>query len=251
MGASDMSYRVAVPSTGRTDILPDRTLATLRRLGVSDDAVDVFVAPHEVSAYTRARRGWSFKPRILEGAQGLRGQRRAIRVAYPPGARVLCVDDDLGDLYQLVEGRLAPVGELDEVALVGFRHAEDRGLHLWGTYPVRNAFFMRPTITYDLRFIAGGFYGLVVDHDPGLDEQLDLKDDYERTLLYYHRDGGVVRLNYIHAGCWIYRGAGGISDIRTSESEAASVQALMERWPRNVKLNRRRKGPYPQVTLRC
>ena len=70
------------------------------------------------------------------------------------------------------------------------------GLFIWGVYPVRNPFFMKQTITTDLRFLIGGMYGFI-NRRIKVSDNATSKEDYELTILHYLRDGGVVRFNNI------------------------------------------------------
>ena len=54
-----------------------------------------------------------------------------------------------------------------------------------------NHFFMKDTITTNLRYIVGAFYGTINRHDSNLKLYLEEKEDVLRTLQYYKKDGKV------------------------------------------------------------
>ena len=53
--------------------------------------------------------------------------------------------------------------------------------------------------TFDLRFIIGVTFGFIARHDKKLrmSTKSETKEDYEQTILYYLKDGGVIRFNNI------------------------------------------------------
>jgi hypothetical protein len=105
---------------------------------------------------------------------------------------------------------------------------------------------MRPTITRDLRYIMGGLYGVI---NRRIHVTLDDKEDFERTMLYYNRDNGVIRYNDIAAITKCYTEPGGMQVTRTKERIHASAVALAERWPHLCRLNLKKKSGFSEVRL--
>jgi hypothetical protein len=240
--ASD--FQVAVPSHNRVDVLPIKTLALLLDGGVNPRRITVFVADEAERELYEAVVG---DCRLVAGRLGLREQLNFIHTWYPEGLPVVKIDDDVTAIEELTpDGKLAPVHCIPSVFQEAFALADKVGARLWGTYPVYNAFFMRPTVTTDLRFCIGHLCGYRID--PAVQLGAPHKTDYETTLRYWDADHAVLRMNHLVAKTR-YRAKGGLDGIRTPEAEEQSVEYLVEHWPQHVRPWRRKDG-RPEVKLR-
>ena len=223
--------RYAVPSRSRADVIEGHTLALLRRLGVSNDDIDVWVVPEQVDAYSHL----GVNLRQVSDTVGLRGARNSIARGYPKGSKVIQFDDDATNAYVGWKGQeLALVTPMMWDDITGFAWDQCRllGLGLWGSYPVCNDFFMQPYATTDLRRVSGGLFGQVLRHDDTELLVCDEKEDYERTIRYYLRDNGVLRLNWLTLRVGYMTGDGGMSEYRTVESDRAGARRIHELWPK-------------------
>jgi hypothetical protein len=71
------------------------------------------------------------------------------------------IDDDIRGFNQKAKGgHLKPLDSLISLIERGFKVATAERCCLWGIYPVNNGLFMQDTITTDLRFIIGCFWGI-------------------------------------------------------------------------------------------
>ena len=125
-------------------------------------------------------------------------------------------------------------------------------VNLWGTYPMVNAMFMNNNISFDLQFIIGSFFGFVNTHDSSVMVTMNSKDDYERSIKFYIRDGKVVRFNRIGAEHDFGKLSGGIQAIMTKEERekknVAEVMELVNRYPMFCEFNKAR-GKRTEVRL--
>ena len=168
------------------------------------------------------------------------------------------MDDDISDMTQLLQERgkqgqkpksqRLPVGQLHRLIQIGFRECRRYRLSLFGIYPAANPFFMKKRITHDLRYIIGSFWGSI--NDPSIKVTMDDKEDVERTIKYYLRDGGVVRLEYITVESSYYREKGGMQETRTRERVLKSAQKLAESYPNLTRLDLKSKKGFAEVRLR-
>ena len=149
--------------------------------------------------------------------------------------------------------RKLPLDGLEGVFERGFDECKKAHANLWGVYPSANGFFMKPTVTHDLRFIIGSFWGCI---NPGKDPKYLLKfggekEDYQRTLQFWEADGAVVRLNFISVKTAYYKEAGGMQDGTNSRviKQRKTVKEMIKRWPQYIKMNPRRKSGYPEILL--
>lgn len=189
----------AIPSYRRPDVCSQRTVATLRRLGVKDEQMTVFVADEaDARAYSSSLSGI----KIVIGEPGLVNQRRFYNRYFPKGTRIVNADDDLYDLkYVNNAGKLKPYeGSINDVAEYAFNLCESCGARLWGISAVENGFYMDGSSSAGLRYICGIFHGSYAG-DPVMcadDRSLvSSGEDFETTLRSFKRYGVVVRLDWL------------------------------------------------------
>lgn len=146
--------------------------------------------------------------------------------------------------------RLKPITDLHHFIKTAFHYLEKEKLHLWGVYPTSNPFFMKPKITTDLRFIIGAAYGYINRpnaHD--LFPKTPLKGDYEQTILYYKKDGGVLRFNNVSFKTQIYaKGGLDVAEKRILSSKKAT-EYLLKKYPEYVVPRPKRKNQISEIGL--
>ena len=189
-----MNYEIAIPSLGRCDVLQKMTLNTLRFHGMVPSKVTVFVVEEEYAEYRAALQE---NIKIVIGVRGIIQQRKFINDYYDEGTRVICIDDDI----EQIDLSLGNCRDLNTFFITAFDDLEEKNAHLWGVYPVWNKFFreQRPAMSDGLTFIIGCLYGVIIRHDADLETTVATgeKEDHERTLRYYIKDGCVTRYNRI------------------------------------------------------
>ena len=177
---------IAVPTYQRAATLVRCTLALLRRHAIDPGRVTLFVADADEEAVYEALLPLEYRRRIVRAVVGMRAVRNFIQQFYGDGVPVVALDDDVRDVVQRRDGRtLTPVADLAELFTDAFALADRAGAGLWGVYPVANALFMKPTVTYDLRYVVGCLWGCWNSTVDSLAVTLDDKEDYERTLKWY------------------------------------------------------------------
>lgn len=251
----DGDWIVVIPSYKREDTVQKKTLATLKHYGIPASKITIFVADKtQKAAYEAAIPKGTVKEFIV-GEPGLAQVRNFILNYYPIGTKIVMMDDDVtGFVERTDDGKMRPLRSLVDVINTGFKTAEKEGASLWGVYPVPNGFFMKPTITTDLKFIIGSFWGIINpgSHGPkGIKLPMSEKEDYIRTLMSFDRDGKVVRINYVSPKTAYYKEPGGMqTDPKRIEKQKTAVEYMLKTWPDKVMLNPRRKSDYPEVLLR-
>jgi hypothetical protein len=93
----------------------------------------------------------------------------------------------------------------------------------------------------------GCFYGVI--NNRSIHVSLDDKEDFERTMLYFQTDGGVLRYRNVAPVTRYYREPGGMMVTRTAERILASAQTLYDRYPDMCRLNLTKKSGHPEVRL--
>lgn len=217
-----------------------KTLALLASYKIPKERIDIFVADEEQETlYKQIPEDWY--GRIIVGKKGLKEQRNFITLFYPEGTHLVCMDDDLESIQSLVDGTLTPLADLHGFLETAFQTLEGLHLKLWGIYPVYNKFFMKDSISTDLKFCIGHMHGILNSHKHLL--TLTYKEDYERTLQYALDSNGVLRYNGIVAKTKMGASGGlGKSVKDRLEENKKSSEYLLEKYPGLVRLNPRRPG---------
>jgi hypothetical protein len=244
---------VAIPTYKRTDILKEKTLATLQKYGIEPSRIYIFVADKdEEKQYKEAIPATSYN-KIIVAEKGLHNARNVINTYFPKGKKIVEADDDIRGFIEFDESKSRhekPLTSLKRLIDRGFAEAEKHGARLWGLYPSANGFFMKDTVTTDLRLIVGSFWGQI---NPGKEILLDFseKEDYLRTLMFYEKDGKVVRLNFASPQTPYYKTPGGMQeDDKRLVNQEKAVKEILKRYPTLVKRNPNRKSGFPEIRLR-
>jgi len=243
---------VAIPSYRRAEALRDKTLALLASHFVDPERIEVFVASEEERRrYEKVLPPESYG-KLIVGEPGMRAIRNFIQMHYPPGQPLLCIDDDIDGLYELTKDgtNIEPLRNFAKMVALGFAHCSMRNFHLWGIYPVDYYKWMSSRVTFDLRYIEGAFWGVINDHDPRTMVTMDDKEDFERSIRYYVRDGGVVRMMRYAMDSKYYGGMGGMQDSRTEASIEEGARKLVGMFPELCSLNPSKKSSHMEVRLR-
>ncbi len=247
-----MNFFVAIPSYQRAETLRDKTLSLLQRYGIDPGVITVFVADKEEAARYRDVLRLGTYSRIVVGQLGITAQRNFMLDYFPDGASVLSIDDDItGVSFSAGPTQLEPCSDLKNLANEAFAVCRRTGARLWGLYPVANPYFMKQSVSTDLKFIIGCFHGYINQGGASpLRVTLHDKDDVERTCNCYLADGTVVRFNNFVSHQKYLKEKGGLQSVRTDDSIRAAAARLIELFPDLCTLNTAKKGGVADVKLR-
>jgi hypothetical protein len=191
---------------------------------------------------------------LEDGPYAVGAARNLIVRSYPRGTRLVQIDDDLRGLVMWTGQRDAincasePLSSIALVIEAGFEAARIEGVDLWGIHPART--YMRNEVKAGLYYIGAAMFGHVVRGDDTELVTLDDKEDYERSIRFFIRDGAVVRLDWCSWLTTGYGGAGGMQETRTDERILASAQWLADRYPDLASLNLKKRSGKPEVRLK-
>ncbi len=262
------SYIIAIPSYNRPDLIQVKTLALLHRHRIPANKINIFVANQEQYDLYKAKVPIWLYGKLVIGVIGLRNQRNFIMDYYPEGAHIVQMDDDLDKIMELIiephgasrksrkssksSRRMRPIIDLDEFINRAFEICKEKGIFLWGVYPLANARFMSPKMTTDLRFIVGPFWGIINRHRPDLRITIDEKENAERTLQHYTIDGAVLRFNNVGIETRYYKNKGGMQNEGKNRKEEAlkSVYYLHSKYPKLTKIYLGKKSGVPEIRMK-
>lgn len=245
-------YVVAIPSYKRPQILKEKTLKVLTEGGVPTSVIHVFVANADEAKAYREAIGPVYK--IVVGDLGITKQRRFIRSHFPPGTKIVSVDDDVDKLLELNREteKLEPFTKLHTLFNEAFKKAAAERVGLWGLFPTPNPFYMKdqaPTST-SLKFVIGTLHGFVNSHGDITLGEIEEKEDVDMTIQYYLRDSGVLRFNHITFKTRFKNPRGGLGGIEGRfESNRLAAEYLTTKYPFCTRLKVRKNGMH-EITLR-
>jgi hypothetical protein len=250
--ASD--YVIAIPSYKRVETLKEKTLAVLKKYKIESSKIHIFVADKdEENAYKDGLAKGTYG-KIVVGIKGIKEIRNFITEYFPIGKKIICMDDDIKEFLEYDEK--APRKEKQLISLKrvfekGFTEAHKQGFRLWGIYPIANGFFMKPTVSSDLKFIVGVCFGIINPGSNKLKIPVDMKTDYYISLRMYELDGGVIRMNNVAPKTAYYKEAGGIqADEGRQKKSKDAAEMLIKLYPEWVKLNPNRKSGFVEIRIK-
>ena len=249
-----MNFRIAIPSVTRSETLLNKTISYLSKTNIDLSKVDIFLSKaEELEEYKNKLKNFPVNF-IISNNSSINEQRNFIVKHYPVGQYVMGLDDDIQSVETKInDKKTEPLLQLKELGHQAFDLCLKNKFNLWGINASFNPFFMKHTISFNLKFIIGCFYGWINTHEDkaliNYDKRIT-KEDYERTVKYYKFDNGVVRFNYLAPKTKIYTEKGGIQLYRTFEHEEYSTQYMLDTYPLFCKRNNARKSKYPQIRLK-
>ena len=266
-------YVVAIPSYRRPQTLKNKSLRVLQEHKIDPKRIDIFVADKEQENVYKNELPKGSYNRIIVGEPGIKNIRNFMPNFYPEGQKIFYMDDDIGqvfqnfnngktlpklnkDTYDKKHNKLVKLKNLHKFIESAFALAKKKKMDNWGVYPVENPYFMKPTTrnpedftsTY-LSYIIGFMTGVINNRKAEI-RTIDDKEDYERSIKYYLKDGGVLRFNNVTCRTNCYKEPGGMQVERTKKRIHDSAVYLTKEYPQLCTLNTGKKSGYTEVRLR-
>ena len=248
-----MDYSIVIPSYKRPEGCRDKTLVVLHHYKVPKEKIFVVVADKEQQKAYEAVLDPKTYGKILIGVPGLPEVRNWIFNHFPKGVPLVSCDDDISGFIEYTSSTKRherPLRSLKEIIKRGFSECKKADCRFWGVYPSANGFFMKPTVSTDLKFCVGPFWGCF---NPKSDVKIDIgqgeKEDYQRTIQFFQKDGAVVRLNFVAPKTAVYKTPGGLQFGNRLKREHQTIKKMLKRYPGWIKLNPTRKSKMPEIRL--
>jgi hypothetical protein len=235
-------FKVAIPSYKRSDVIMDKTLATLRRGRVALSDIYIFVVDDEQEAYKKACPGYQ----IQVGLLGLIEQRSFIQGYLPLDTNIVMMDDDISGIYRPIDSKTREeIIDLPSLFCSMILRMQIENVSIAGVYPVLNNKFAlgNKEITTDFRYLVGAFYLIKNLRMP--DVQLDSSDpasheDKIRTIKYYQKEGKTLRFSWVQIKTK-YFGKGGLDSPDRLKQHASEAESLCLRFPEYLRLQKSKK----------
>ena len=241
-----MDYEIAIPSLGRPDILKNTTLKLLSK--INRNRIRIFLKNDEERDKYDLDSNYQI---VLTNATGIQDTRNFIRTFYYNHTVdldcVFFIDDDIAALKR----KSATIEDcnIEECLHYFARMTKKHNLKFFGICGYSNAFFLKDTISTNLKFIIGCFCGLLKPKENLITCSVGLLEDYEFSIKHYIKNGGVCRFNnfcvktkfnFVHGG--ICESVGGISN-RKHETRI-SAKFLSNQYSNYCRLIEKKNGNY-------
>ena len=186
-----MEYVVAIPSLSRPCALKRKTLRLLESYKIPKHSIYVFVIDSEYEIYKTVI-GTEYN--LVVGVCGIANQRNYISNYFAFDTYICSLDDDIENVMFLDETKLTTVNSLKSIISFVINTMDSADVNICGVYPIANSFYMRDTVTTDLRFCIGGLF-VYRNKRLMLSTSADSKEDYENSIKYFIHDDAVLRFN--------------------------------------------------------
>jgi hypothetical protein len=248
----------------------------LKKYGIKKNEIDIFVADKsEKEKYLKELgRGYN----IIIGIPGIKNIRNFMVDFYHDKEFIFYLDDDIYEIEECKYSRervisylekkgleineynilknsrsgnyLEPIENLRDFIKIGYEKILRTGYKIFGVYPARNPYFMKNSLSFscDLKYIIGFCVGMI--NDKQLKRTIDDKEDYENSILYYKKYGGVIRFNNITCKTNCYFEVGGMQETRTKERVMWSAKYLTKLYPEYCSLNLSKKSGFAELRLK-
>ena len=252
-------YTIAIPSYNRSQSIKTKTLAVLDSYNIPHSLIKVFVKPDELDKY---RTSLPEDIEVIEGAAGCIENRNAIRQYFPEDHHIVYIDDDIHSLWSVCDQtpnhdtchhhdkknlkqdyykKQIRLPDLHTFLVEAFQRMEKEGAHLGGIYPICNGFFASHRVNLALNYICGYFYLERNVKDITLQGH-QYAEDFERSCIFYKRNGKLCRFEWVMAKSGFYKGEGdggspgGLVESRTVERSKAAQETLAALYPEYVRV---------------
>ncbi|MDH3295712.1 MAG: hypothetical protein OER95_15450, partial [Acidimicrobiia bacterium] len=187
MASENVSYHFAICSHGRPQRCAE-TVANLTVKGFDLDQITVFLSYTNEEPDYRAALPPGTNIQVRPDRVGIHEARNYVTDYYDDGTQVISLDDDITQITQLEDGRLAEIPDWPAFFDTAWART---GTRLWSINPTGNPFYMRPKLRTGLVFCCGHLHGYIIDKAlPRL--TCAVKEDYERTILYWLKYGSTA-----------------------------------------------------------
>jgi hypothetical protein len=234
-------FKVAIPSYNRSDVIMDKTLATLRRGGVALSDVYIFVVDDEKESYQTACPGYQ----IIVGLKGLVHQRAFIQGFFSEHDTIVMMDDDIEEIFRPIDCKTKQqISDLPGLFHLMNLRMKSEGVSICGIYPCNNLKFAlgNPEITTDFRYLVGAFYLIrnLKLPEVQLESSDESHEDKIRTIKYYQKEEKCLRYNWVLIKTK-YFAKGGLDSPDRLKQHAIDAEALCLRFPLYLRLQKTRK----------
>jgi hypothetical protein len=229
-----MDLKIAIPSYQRPELCKNLTLTFLKLNQYPTELITIFVASEEEKLAYEKNIARVLYGKIVVGEKGLKEQRNFISHYYDEDEVIIQMDDD-------VKGIKSPFLTFPQIVLHAKNLFEKHTCGLFGILPNDDTRRFQDDYTTHLAHILGSFF--ICRNHRDLQTTTNEKEDYERTLLYFLRYGGVIRYRGAGVSTSYDKNEGGLQQPGREGRMLEESKYLEQKYPSFCKMMRKNNKP--------
>jgi hypothetical protein len=224
-------------------------MITLKLLkNIPKKRIYVFCAGNEMEEYKKHNPELNI---VNGGDRGTAYCNLKIEEYFSKGQYIVQMDDDIKSIKIAKSKKRYNFDNfpIEKVIDMGLEKMYENCSTIWGLYPISNPMFMfGKGVSTKLSFLVGYIFGFINTCDCRTID--NCRDDYERSILRYKRDGAVIRFNEIAADSVPFAGTGGFASVRTIELMNKSAEYMMNTYPEFVKEKHYKNRKWKEIKIK-
>lgn len=240
-----MQWRYVIKSKDRTDVLKTKTYSFLKKYGVEDKDIDIFVSTND---NFRDYKLCFPDCKIIRGPLGIANIDNFIVDYYEEKQHYIYLNDDIRDIKFAKDSKtLVSLADTTDNAIATFKNfismhfynMKKLNISYGGLYPVMNPYFMRgckDTFRTDLCLIMDPFSFVINNKKIKLnnfylddDFNENMYSDFEKTILHFETNGALYRLNHYSLDVLYFNGKD--TSNRTAERAPLAAELMLAAYP--------------------
>ena len=231
-------YKIVIPSYRRSEILKNKTLKYLEKHNIPKNNIYIVVRNDDLGYDRDAMKDCNI---IKTDVKGIGNTHNFITEYFEEGEWICEIDDDMTNC---INHENKSIDDFNEVIEKHIDIMIEKNINYGGFYSTPNPFFMKNCKEYttDLRYMLGLLRIRRICKDVVL--ETNYSEDFENCILYYIRDGAILKNNYIAGKTTNYAKGGCNDDGRDFETEKKDKEFLYNKYPAYCKLFQRKNGRW-------
>jgi hypothetical protein len=229
-----MDLPIAIPSYQRPELCKNLTLTFLNLNQYPTELITIFVASEEEKLAYEKNIARSLYGKIVVGKKGLKEQRNFITNYYDEDQVYISMDDDIKTIK-------SPFLTFPQIVLHAKALFEKHTCGLFGVLPNDDTRRFQDDYTTHLAHIIGCFF--ICRNHKDLLCNTEEKDDYEKTLQYFLRYGGVIRYRGAGVSTDYTKNPGGLQQEGREARMLEGAKYLEDKYPAYCRVMRKNNKP--------
>jgi hypothetical protein len=228
-------YEIAVISSLGPEAVRDQSLVLLRAYNIPADKITIWIqSPGQELIYRSTLQPGSYARIVSVPTQSQSELYNTISQSYCLGTQLVFLSDRITGFYESnTSGDSAcktPLRSLLGLLNTAFAECKQQSCTLWGIQPNHIQTVYRPTVSTSLHTLSSEFWGCI-NPGPLISLQMNLGAEFERCILFYKRDGAILRLNMIEIT--VSSSTGNMQQ----NGLAQAAKRLLERFPNLIHIH--------------
>ncbi len=236
------NYNIVIPSYNRYELIKQKTLKWIIDNKLYENN-NVYIFTPQIDEYCDSLESLGEEYFTIHLCPiGLINARNYIMEYFDLGTKLLILDDDLDSITNLNENN----NDINSEIIKTFEIMKKENIKLGSINPTNNSYFSDKKIHIGYYFCIGACYFLINDRFYlfNTDDELE---DYSRSILYYKKNGKILRNNNLLLKTK-YNQLGGMYDIERNSKRTQQAIKLFLQYPDYIQL--KKKKDYLGIQLR-